>query len=194
MTKEYGQENCPECGEEEQNMMLSLEDIFGDRIREMREREKEFLPKIEWFSRIETDLNTFMQTFMTKYPFMSFEAIPRDESGLTFPAFEDLQFYLPSLLRHKPVKIVEVNGLAFLGVLGDGAFCIDPRRWHRIKTYIAKGNVEYPQASLMHSGVSDGRHRTLLLMQLYNRRTIPVVVPESHYETFMAKAKKNGVV
>lgn len=175
-------------------MMFSLEDIFGDSIREMRERDKEFLPKTEWFSRIETDLDTFMQTYMTKYPFKSFEAIPRDESGLAFPAFEDLQFYLPLPLRHQPVKIVEVDGLAFLSVLGDDAFCIDPRRWHRIKTYIAKGTVEYPQVSVMHSGVSDGRHRTLLLMQLYNRKTIPVVVPESHYETFMAEAKNNDAV
>ncbi|AWO77444.1 hypothetical protein [Serratia marcescens] len=70
--------------------MFSLEDIFGDSIREMRERDKEFLPKTEWFSRIETDLDTFMHTYMTKYPFMSFEAIPEDESGLTFPAFENL--------------------------------------------------------------------------------------------------------
>ncbi|ECU0421564.1 hypothetical protein DHU54_24710, partial [Salmonella enterica] len=71
-----------------------------------------------------------------------------------------------------PTKIVEVDGLAFLSILGDGAFCIDPRRWHRIKTYIAKGTVEYPQVSVRDSGVSDGRHHTLLLMQLYNRRTI----------------------
>lgn len=174
--------------------MFNLEDIFGDSIREMRERDKVFLPKTEWFSKIEADLDTFMQTYMTKYPFTSFDAIPQDESGLTFPAYGDLQFYLPLTLRDQPVKIVEVDGLAFLSVLGDGAFCIDPRRWHRIKTYIAKGTVEYPQASAMDSGVADGRHRTLLLMQLYNRRTIPVVVPESHYETFMAEAKSNGAV
>ncbi len=173
---------------------ISLEELFSDKIREMRERDKAFLPKPEWFSRIETDLDTFMQTCMTKYPFTSFEAIPRDESGLTFPAFEDLQFYLPRSLLHQPVRIVEVDGLAFLSVLGDGAFCIDPRRWHRIKTYIAKGTVEYPQVSVRDSGVSDGRHRTLLLMQLYNRRTIPVAVPESHYETFMAEVKNMGAI
>ena len=67
MTKEDDQKNCPECGEEGRNMMLSLEDIFGDSIREMRERDKEFLPKTEWFSRIETDLDTFMQTYMGLY-------------------------------------------------------------------------------------------------------------------------------
>lgn len=175
---------------------ISLEDLFGDSIREMRERDKAFLPEPEWFSRIETDLDTFMQTYMTKYPFTSFEAIPRDESGLTFPAFEDLQFYLPEPFKYKnePVKIIEVDGLVFLGNLGEGVFCIDPRRWHRIKTWISKGTVEYPQATVRGFGVSDGRHRTLLLMQLYNRRTIPVVVPESHYGTFMAEAKNMGAI
>lgn len=111
-----------------------------------------------------------------------------------FPAFENLQFYLPQSLSHQPTRIVEVDGLAFLSVLGDGAFCIDPRRWHRIKTYIAKGTVEYPEASVNQFGVSDGRHRTLLLMQLYNRRTIPVVVPENHYKTFMTESKNNGAI
>ncbi|HCB2860433.1 TPA: hypothetical protein N3447_005104 [Klebsiella aerogenes] len=131
---------------------------------------------------------------MTKYPFTSFEEIPRDESGLTYPAFEDLQFYLPLPFRREPAKIVEVDGLVFLENLGDEAFRIDPRRWHRIKTYIAKGRVEYPQATVRGFGVSDGRHRTLLLMQLYNRRTIPVVVPERHYEQFMSDAKSRGAI
>jgi hypothetical protein len=90
--------------------------------------------------------------------------------------------------------MIEIDGLAFLENLGDGAFCIDPRRWHKIKTYIAKGTVEYPQASVRKFGVSDGRHRTLLLMQLYNRRTIPVVIPENHYDKFMADAKRLGAV
>lgn len=31
-------------------------------------------------------------------------------------------------------------------------------------------------------------------MQLYNRRTIPVVVPESHYATFMTEAKNMGAI
>lgn len=171
--------------------MVNLEDIFGDRIKAMQEREKEFLPDIEWFSKIDRDR---LDTFMTKYPFPSFDAIPQDNSGLTFPLFEDLQFYLPKHPHSQLWKIVEVDGLAFLNVLGDGAFCIDPRRWHKIKTYIAKGTVEYPQASVRKFGVSDGRHRTLLLMQLYNRRTIPVVIPENHYETFMAEAKKMGAI
>ncbi|MED7793120.1 hypothetical protein TB147_17600 [Klebsiella aerogenes] len=173
---------------------ISLEDMFGDSVREMRERDKEFLPKTEWFSRIETDLDSFMQTYMTKYPFTSFEAIPRDTSGLTYPAFEDLQFYLPKPLCYEPTRIVEVDGLAFVGVLGDEAFRIDPRRWHRIKTYIAKGTVEYPEVSINHFGVSNGRHRALLLMQLYNRRIIPAVLKESHYEAFMAQSKGSNAI
>ncbi|WP_279051947.1 hypothetical protein [Cedecea davisae] len=171
--------------------MVNLEDIFGDRIKAMREREKEFLPDVEWFSKIEQDR---LGTFMTKYPFPSFDAILQDSSGFTFSSFEDLQFYLPQQLRSQPSKIVEVDGLAFLNVLEDGAFCIDPRRWYKIKTYIAKGIVEYPQASVRQFGVSDGRHRTLLLMQLYNRRTIPVVIPENHYNKFMADAKSLGAL
>ncbi|MFN1149988.1 hypothetical protein [Serratia liquefaciens] len=171
--------------------MVNIEDIFGDNIRARREREKEFLPDVEWFSKIEPDR---LDTFMTKYPFPSFDAIPQDNSGLTFPLFEDLQFYLPPNLRYEPTKMIEIDGLAFLENLGDGAFCIDPRRWHKIKTYIAKGTVEYPQASVRKFGVSDGRHRTLLLMQLYNRRTIPVVIPENHYDKFMADAKRLGAV
>lgn len=174
--------------------MISLEDLFGDSIRKMRERDKKFLPKPEWFSKIETDLDTFMQTYMTKYPFTSFEAIPSDESGLAFPPFEELQFYLPQSLSYQPTKIVEVDGLAFLSVLGDGAFCIDPRRWHMIKTYIAKGTVEYPQVSVSDYSVSDGRHRTLLLMQLYNRTTIPIAIPEDHYDEFMSHTKSKGAV
>lgn len=35
---------------------ISQEDLFGDSIREMRERDKAFLPRPEWFSRIETAL------------------------------------------------------------------------------------------------------------------------------------------
>jgi len=171
--------------------MVNIEGIFGDIIKARREREKAFLPDAEWFSKIEPDK---LDTFMTKYPFPSFDAIPQDSSGFTFPSFEDLQFYLPQQLRSQSSKIVEVDGLAFLENLGDGAFCIDPRRWHKIKTYIAKGIVEYPQASVRQFGVSDGRHRTLLLMQLYNRRTIPVVIPENHYDKFIADAKRLGAV
>jgi hypothetical protein len=175
----------------ERDAMFNIEDIFGDSIKARREREKDFLPEVEWLSKIEPDR---LDTFMTKYPFTSFDAIPQDSSGLTFPSFEDLQFYLPHELRSQPTKIVEVEGLAFLNGLGNSAFSIDPRRWHKIKTFIAKGTVEYPQALVREFGVWEGRHRTLLLMQLYNCRTIPVVIPESHYEKFMADAKSRGAI
>ncbi|HAN4252094.1 TPA: hypothetical protein IFB71_004792, partial [Escherichia coli] len=58
----------------------------------------------------------------------------------------------------------------------------------------SKGYVEYPEASNSEFGVSDGRHRTLLLMQLYNRKTVPVVVAEREYEKFILDAKANGAI
>lgn len=64
---------------------FSLEDMFGDRIKEMREREKAFLPDVSWFSKLEPDR---LNTYMTKYPFETFDAIPQDNSGLLFPPFE----------------------------------------------------------------------------------------------------------
>lgn len=170
---------------------LSLEDMFGEQIKEMRERDKAFLPDVSWFSKMDPDR---LNTYMTKYPFESFEAIPRDSSGLNFPSFEDIEFTLPPMLRSRPAKIVYVDGMVFLKKLGTGAFCIDPRRWHKIKTYIAKGTVEYPEASKREFGVSDGRHRTLLLMQLYGRKTIPVAVAESWYDEFIAEAGRCGAV
>lgn len=85
---------------------ISLEDLFGDSIREMRERDKGVLPEPEWFSRIETDLDTFMQTYMTKYPFTSFEAIP-GRVGPHVPGFlRTCSFICRSPLRHQPTKIV----------------------------------------------------------------------------------------
>lgn len=38
-------------------------------------------------------------------------------------------------------------------------------------------------------GVMDGRHCTLLIMQIYNRKTIPIAVPKGHYELVIEKAK-----
>ncbi|EHB3782757.1 hypothetical protein JXE69_000332 [Salmonella enterica subsp. houtenae serovar 17:z29:-] len=131
---------------------------------------------------------------MTKYPFDSFDSIPEDKSGLVFPAFNDITFTLPLCYRHCAVRIVYVDGLSFLKKLGGGAFCIDPRRWHKIKTYISKGKVEYPQASCGEFGVSDGRHRILLLMQLYNRKGIPVVIEEIRSEKFIADAEEHGAI
>lgn len=74
---------------------ISLEDLFGDKIREMRERDKVFLPKPEWFSGIETDLDTFMQTYMTKYPFTSFEEIPGMSRTSRFRLLRTCSFIFP---------------------------------------------------------------------------------------------------
>lgn len=178
---------------------IGLEQMFGEKIREIRERDKEFIPDVNWFSSMNMEK---MNTYMPKYQFRAFEEIPSDTTGLTYPAFEDINFELPSLfmpehneqlpekLQRKPV-IVQVDGLLLLKHLGTGAFCIDPRRWHRIKTYISRGTVIYPEGLINEFGVSDGRHRTLLLMQLYRRRIIPVVVDEKHTDKFIAGAKKN---
>ncbi|QXB07858.1 hypothetical protein I6L80_20985 (plasmid) [Providencia rettgeri] len=138
---------------------------------------------------------------MTKFQFNSFEEIPQDMSNLSFPPFEEINFELPSLLKpehiaklpqqyqKKPI-IIEVDGLLFLKNRGKDAFCIDPRRWHRIKTYISKGCVTYPEGLNDNFGVFDGTHRTLLLMQLYKRRFVPVVVDENKSKEFIVAAKR----
>lgn len=176
---------------------MSLEELFGDKIKEIREREKEFLPDVNWFSSMDVEK---INTFMTKYQFDGFDDIPADASGFTFPAFENINFELPPHFQseitarlpeehqRKPM-IMWVDGLLLLKHLGKGAFCIDPRRWHHIKTYISKGNVTYPEGLYNEFGVSDGRHRALLLMQLYKRRFIPVVIDEKYSESFIAGAR-----
>ncbi|MEZ9004987.1 hypothetical protein AB6E26_20115 [Vibrio splendidus] len=126
---------------------------------------------------------------MVKYPFSSFEDIPKDKSGLKFPAFDDIQFYPSKLIESEGFKVVDVNGFAFIGMLGKSAFCIDPRRWHKIKEYLSNGCIEYPECHESEFGVMDGRHRTLLIMQIYNRKTIPIAVPKRHYELVIEKAK-----
>ncbi|EOZ9091395.1 hypothetical protein ACQX9V_001424 [Escherichia coli] len=177
---------------------ISLDDIFGDKIKEMRERDKEFIPDVTWFAKMDIER---MNTYMTKYLFNSFEEIPQDNSGLSYPEFENIDFKLPDLLKPEsiarlPLKfqkkpiILYVDGILLLRNLGKGAFCIDPRRWHRIKTYISKGTVIYPEGTNDEFGISDGRHRTLLLMQLYKRRTIPVVIDERNSKKFIENARK----
>lgn len=177
---------------------ISLNDCFGEKIKMIREREKNFSPDINWFSKMDIER---LDTYMTKFQFNSFEEIPQDMSNFSYPPFEEINFELPSLLKpehiaklplqhqKKPI-IIEVDGLLFLKNLGKGAFCIDPRRWHRIKTYIAQGNVTYPEGLNDEFGVFDGRHRTLLLMQLYKRRFVPAVVDEKQSKEFIAAAKR----
>jgi hypothetical protein len=62
--------------------------------------------------------------------------------------------------------------------MGDEAFNIDPIRWHKVKSYIANGIVEYPEMTSPFR-IMDGRHRTLALTQLYPGIKIPVIVPHS---------------
>lgn len=175
---------------------ISLDDLFGDKIREIRE--KEFMPDVTWFSSMDEELNS---TYMTKYPFNSFEDIPSDTSGLIYPTFEDINFELPPLLKPESISrlplrlqkkpiILHVDGLLLLSHLGKDAFCIDPRRWQRIKKYVSEGKVIYPEGLDGEFGILDGRHRTLLLMQLYRRRIVPVVVDERCSEKFIENAKK----
>ena len=159
---------------------------INNAIENIREREQKYCPEPSWFSNLDEDK---FQTFMTKYSFESFESIPKDTSGFSFPEFEDINFTIPSIYPKDSVKIVNVDGLILLNHLGIGAFCIDPRRWHRIKKYIAGGKIVYPEASNKF-GILDGRHRILLLMQTYNRRTVPVVVENSYYEQFILEAKR----
>ncbi|MDP2534198.1 hypothetical protein Q8W16_23220, partial [Photobacterium damselae subsp. piscicida] len=80
----------------------------------------------------------------SKYPFESFTNIPEDTSGLSYPEYDNLTFTLPTVYNYLPFEIVEVKGLTLLSHLGKDAFCIDPRRWHRVKQYISNGIVEYP--------------------------------------------------
>lgn len=181
---------------------INLDEIFGEQIKEIRERDKEFIPDVNWFAKMDMDR---FDTYMTKYQFDSFEDIPKDTSGLTFPAFEDINFELPSHLKpelisrlpsrlQKKPKILQVDGLLLLKHLGKGAFCIDPRRWHRIKTYISKGKVTYPEGTTKNFGISDGRHRTLLLMQLYKRRFIPIVLDGNNSQNFITEAQRLGAL
>lgn len=124
-----------------------------------------------------------VNSYMKKYPFSSFEDIPKDNSGLEYPSFEDIIFYPSKLIEDQGYNVVYVDGLAFIRTLGQSAFCIDPRRWHKIKHYISKGRVEYPECSELELSVMDGRHRTLLLMQIYNRKTIPIVIPKTTHNS-----------
>ncbi len=133
------------------------------------------------------------QQFIAKYPFESFDAIPKDTSGLNYPDYTELNFILPNGYDESFIEIVNVDGMILLEHLGKGAFCIDPRRWHRIKQYIANGTVVYPEASNKFA-VLDGRHRTLLLMQIYNRRIIPVLVEKCHWDSFMVEAKRRNAL
>lgn len=104
-------------------------------------------------------------------------------SVLTRASFERIEFYLPSWVaaqqymlenRRKDPVLTTIDGFKLLRNLGVQAFNIDARRWHKIKNYISKGKVELPRMSDDCDGILDGRHRTLLIMQIYNITEVPV--------------------
>lgn len=70
--------------------------------------------------------------------------------------------------------VTMINGLTLLRSLGVQAFNIDPCRWHKIKTYLSQGTIEYPQMSEDGKVIIDGRHRILLIMQIYKVTDVPV--------------------
>jgi len=160
---------------------LSLKDILDGKHKHTVDQDYD----VSLFSDMkEEDANLSMD----KYPFSSFEDIPKDRSGLNYPSFEDIEFYPSKLIQEEGYKVIYVDGLAFLRILGDSAFCIDPRRWNKIKQYLAKGHIEYPECYESEFGVMDGRHRTLLMMQIYNRKTVPIAVLETSYNFLLEKA------
>ncbi|MGQ5487123.1 hypothetical protein FA893_02635 [Photobacterium damselae subsp. piscicida] len=107
----------------------------------------------------------------------------------SLPEYDNLTFTLPTVYNYLPFEIVEVKGLTLLSHLGKDAFCIDPRRWHRVKQYISNGIVEYPEAKT-DFGILDGRHRTLLLMKIYKIDKVPIVVEKCNLDVFIREAKR----
>ena len=161
-------------------MKISLEEMFLEAFKDIRAQEEANRPDPRWFACLPPDK---INAYMSKYPFESFYEIPKDCSGLQYPSFEKIDFYLPAWVaaqKHLPEKrrkqpvITTIDGFSLLRKLGVQAFNIDARRWHKIKNYISKGKVELPQMSDDGDGIVDGRHRTLLIMQIYNITEVPV--------------------
>jgi hypothetical protein len=169
-----------------------IEDLFPESFKRIKAEEEANRPDPSWFAHLPSEK---INEYMSKYPFKSFDEIPKDNSGLQYPSLQDLEFYLPSVaqvadhhqlperMRKEPV-VTTINGFILLRSLGVQAFNIDPRRWHKIKTYLSKGKIEYPQMSDDGQRIIDGRHRTLLIMQIYNVRNVPV---------FYFKRKEKGL-
>ena len=112
--------------------------------------------------------------------FRSFDEIPADKTGLTYPDYAHLSFCRPVHMSEHSI-VVHVDGLSLLASLGDDAFLLNPHDWHSAKIAIASGQVEYPEVSGEFTLVN-GRHRLLALMMIYGRPTIPVVVDREDYE------------
>lgn len=151
-------------------------------FQRIKEEEEANRPDPNWFAHLPPEK---INAYMSKYPFKSFDDIPLDNSGLQYPSLQELEFYfppaalaanchqLPERMRQKPV-VTMINGLTLLRSLGVQAFNIDPRRWHKIKTYLSQGTIEYPQMSEDGKVIIDGRHRILLIMQIYKVTDVPV--------------------
>ena len=161
-------------------MKISIEEVFPEAFKEIRAQEEANRPDSRWFASLPPEK---INAYMSKYPFKSFDEIPKDKCGLQYPPFEKIEFYLPSWIaaqkhsqekRRKEPVITTIDGFSLLRKLGVQAFNIDARRWHKIKNYISKGKVELPQMSDDGDGIVDGRHRTLLIMQIYNMTEVPV--------------------
>lgn len=84
--------------------------------------------------------------------------------------------------------VTMINGLTLLRSLGVQAFNIDPRRWHKIKTYLSKGTIEYPQISEDGKVIIDGRHRIQLIMQIYKVTDVPVFSERNKLNSAKGKA------
>lgn len=163
-------------------MNISVEDLFPESFKRIKEEEEANRPDPNWFAHLPPEK---INAYMSKYPFKSFDDIPEDKSGLQYPSLQEMEFYLPpvaqvadhhqlpEIMRKKPV-VTTINGFTLLKSLGVQAFNIDPRRWHKIKTYLSKGKIEYPQISDDGQRIIDGRHRTLLIMQIYKVTNVPI--------------------
>ncbi|BEU78568.1 hypothetical protein EAG21025_18810 [Enterobacter asburiae] len=127
------------------------------------------------FSRLPEEL---LHSHLGKFRFGSFDDIPKDDEPFVYPKFSDIRFILPPVFAQEGGCIIFADGLKILESMGDEAFNIDPIRWHKVKSYIANGMVEYPEMTSPFR-IMDGRHRTLALTQLYPGIKIPVIVPHS---------------
>lgn len=109
-----------------------------------------------------------------KQRFESLADIPDDLTGFVYPSFSDLIFYLPEG-EVGSSQMITVDALDFVETIGTSTYEIHPVRWHRIKTYVRDGRIEYPR--IIDDGqIMDGRHRTLMLMKLYGIQKIEAVL------------------
>lgn len=134
-----------------------------------------------------------LNDYMGKFCFSSFDAIPSDEEGFTYPEFKNIHFILPSLFKHSGGCIIYADGLELLQSMGNEAFNIDAHRWHKVKKYIANGVIEYPEITSAFR-IMDGRHRILALRQIYPDMKVPVVVSHGQYIAAMDEGLRRNAI